>query len=196
MKLKTSLSLLALASCAAISTSALAQSSGTLNINGNISLVNCTPQLSSNVLGNTLTLDDAFIGELDAAAKTTQETAFSFELAGCTTSGSIGNMWVHFSGSNVDANGRLNLTTAPSQATKNKLRFELLDGPGGAAIKAGQAAAAQPGADQGTAVQFTGTNPNRSASKVYAVRYYALAALDASDAGAVASSVTYTVVFD
>jgi len=194
MKLKTSLSLLALASCAALSTSALAQATGTLNITGNISPVNCTPSLTGgSVSGNTLGLQDAYIGDLDAAGKTAHETQFQFVLKGCTTSGSIGNMWVHFDGTNVDGSGRLNLTTAPSQATRNKLRFELLDA--GTPIKAGLAAGAQPGTDQGTAVQFTGTNPNREATKTYSVRYYALAALDAGDIGAVATSVTYNVKY-
>jgi len=196
MKLKHSLSLLALASCAAISTSAMAQSNSTLNIAGNISSVSCTPQLTGGAInGNTLTLPDAYIGDLDAADKTAQETAVTFTLNGCATHGSIGNVWVHFSGSNIDSAGRLNLTTSPSAATSAKLRFQILDGVGGAPIVAGQAAGAQPGTGQGTAVQFTGTGPNRSATKTYAVRYYALAPLDLNDVGAVATSVTYNVKY-
>jgi len=43
---------------------------------------------------------------------------------------------------------------------------------------------------------FTGANPSRSATKTYAVRYYAHQALGLSDVGAVASSVTYNVQYN
>jgi len=192
MKLKTSLSLLALAVCAAASTSALAQSSGTLNINGNISPVSCTPQLTGGAIsGNTLTLPDAFIDDYAATGDTGGQTSFSFQLNGCTTSGGINNVWVHFSGANIDGNGRVTPTTGT-----NNIRFELVDLPTGNAIVAGGAAGAAPGAGQGTSAPFNPGPPattNRSATKTYAVRYYAVNPLGIADVGAVTSSVTYNV---
>jgi len=190
MKLKTSLSLLSLAICAAASTSAMAQSSGTLNIEGFISPVSCTPQLTATT-GNTLKLPDAVLTDLNANGAFTGQTEFKFEASGCTTVG-VDNMWVHFSGANVDANGRIRPTTG----TQN-VRFELLNGLGGAAIVAGGTVpgVGAPGANQGTAAAFSGTNPNRTVSKSYAVRYRAEQALAAADVGAVTSSVTYNVIY-
>jgi len=191
MKLKTTLSLLALASCAAISTSALAQSTGTLNIKGYVSPVSCTPQLTGSAIsGNTLTMPDAFINDLATPGSSTGETPFTFELTGCTTSGTINNMWVHFSGTGIDGAGRL--TTGNSN-----LRFELLNSPGSGTliVAGGTAAATGPTATQGTSAAFTGTNPNRAASKTYAVRYYAQNAVTAADIGPVNAAVTYTVQY-
>jgi len=197
MKMKHALSLLALASCAAVSTSAMAQSSGDLTIKGFISPVSCTPTLSgSGINGNTLTLPDAFIEDLDTAGKTTGETPFTFAWDGCTTSLGVNNVWVHFHGANVDANGRLTPTTG-----SNKVRFELLnDGTGGTVITAGGTASnAAPNAAQGTAAAFSPPAPattNRAASKTYAVRYYAAQAMSAlADVGPVSTTVTYTAKY-
>jgi len=192
MKLKTTLSLLALASCAALSTSAMAQSTGTIELKGFISPVSCTPKLSGgSIQGNTLSLPDAVLTDLNANGAFTGQTEFKFEATGCTTVG-VDNMWVHFSGTNVDGNGRIRPTTG----TQN-VRFELLNGPGGAAIVAGGPVpgVVAPGANQGTAAAFSGSNPNRTASKTYAVRYRAEQALAAADVGAVTSSVTYNVIY-
>jgi len=147
MKLKTSLSLLALASCAAISSSAFAQSTGNLEIKGFISPVSCTPNLTGGAIsGNTLTLPDAFIDSLNSSGATAGQTEFTFELSGCTTSTGINNMWVHFSGTNVDGSGRITPTSG-----SNNIRFELLNGPGGSVITAGgPAGGAGPSASQGT----------------------------------------------
>jgi len=137
MKLKHTLSLLSLAACAAMSTSALAQSSGTLNINGFISPTSCTPSLTgANTSGNTLTLDDVVLTDLNAAGAFAKQTEFTFSVDGCSATG-IDNMWVYFSGPNVDANGRIK----PTIGTQN-VRFELLDGPGGAQIVASPAGTA------------------------------------------------------
>jgi len=196
MKLKTTLSLLALASCAAISTSALAQSTGTLNIEGYISPVSCTPSLSgSGLSGNTLKLPDAFVDELDTAGKTTGETPFTFSWSGCTTSLGVNNVWVHFHGTNIDGAGRLTPTSG-----SGKVRFELLNGSGGTPIVAGGTAGnVAPNASQGTAAAFDPPAPattNRSASKTYAVRYYADQALNAlADMGTVTTTVTYTAKY-
>jgi len=197
MKLKTTLSLLALASCAALTTSALAQSSGTLNINGSISPVSCTPVLSgANLNGNTLTLPDAHIDVLNTS-QTAGDTAFTFDWAGCTTSLGVNNAWVHFGagGSNIDGTGRI-VPTAGSQ----NIRFELTNGLGGTPIAAGGPVTTgllNPTAAQGTSAAFSGaqTDTNRAASKTYAVRYYRQNTLVAADIGPVSSTVAYTVKY-
>jgi len=197
MKFKTTLSLMTLASCAALSTSALAQSNGTLTINGFISPVSCTPVLSgTGISGSTLTLPDAFIEDLDAVGKTTGATAFTFDWSDCTTSLGVNNVWVHFHGATVDGTGRLNPTSGSP-----KVQFQLLnDGISGTPIVAGGSAGnAAPTANQGTAAAFTPAAPattNRSASKTYAVRYYAAQALNAiGDIGPVSTMVTYTAKY-
>jgi len=196
MKLKTSLSLLALASCAAISTSALAQSTGTLDIKGFISPVSCTPNLSGGAIsGNTLSLPDAFIDDLNTNTYA-GETPFSFDWSGCTTSLGVNNAWVHFSGATIDGNGRIQ----PTSGSQN-IRFELLNGSGGSPIVAGgpvPGGLMAPSAAQGTSAAFNPPAPattNRSASKTYAVRYYRQNMLTAADIGAVISSVTYNAVY-
>jgi len=193
MKLKNALSLLSLATCAAISTSAFAQS-GTLLINGSISPVSCTPTISGpNVSGNTVTLQPAFINDYSIGGATGGAQEFTFLWDGCSIAG-VTNVWVHFGagGTNVDGNGRI----MPTSGSQN-MRFELLnDGASGTPIVAGGNAGAQPNASQGSAVAFTGgPNPNWTATKTYAVRYYAQNALTIADAGAVASSVTYNVQY-
>jgi len=193
MKLKTGVSLLSLAVCAAMSGAALAQS-GTLQINGSISPVSCTPTISGpNVSGNTITLLPAFINDYPTAGATGGAQAFTFEWSGCSIAG-VTNVWVHFGagGANVDANGRI----VPTNGSTN-MRFELLnDGTSGTPIVAGGTAGAQPNASQGSAVAFTGgPNPNWTAVKTYAVRYYANQPLTIADAGAVESSVTYNVQY-
>jgi len=191
MKLKTTLSLLSLACCAAVSTSALAQSTGTLTIKGNISPVSCTPVLTGGAIsGNTLTMPDAYIDNYTAAGSFGGETPFAFEWSGCQVSTGINNVWVHFGsdGNNIDTNGRI----VPTVGSLN-MRFELLNGSGGAVITAGGTAGSSPTASQGTSASFTGVNPNQTATKQYAVRYYSTQALAISDAGPVESSVTYNV---
>jgi len=193
MKLKTKLSLLALASCAAISTSALAQDTGTIQINGSISPVSCTPTLSGATLtggaGNyTLALAPAVVEQYNFPGATGGDSAFQFDWAACSVSAGISNVWVHFDAATVDGNGRI----VPS-AGSQKMRFELLDGNN--PITAGGPVGTGPGAGQGSGAAFSGANPNQSASKTYSVRYYANSALAVADAGAVSASVTYTAYY-
>jgi len=194
MKLKTTLSLLSLAICAVASTTALAQT-GTITINGEIVADSCTANITSSGgsggSGNYIVnLDPVSYGVFPAANEVAGEKPFTIELTGCTLSGTNTSMWAHFTGANVNSDGRLNTTgTAP-------VTFELTDGFGGAAIVAGgSAGAGGPGAGQGTGATFTGSNPNQSASKEYAVRYHSEAALTAADAGALSSSVTYNIQY-
>jgi len=192
MKLKTTLSLLALASCAAISTSALAQSTGSINIKGNITPVSCSPSISGGTSPYTVTLPDANIGQFSSAGATASPVAFTFEWSGCTT-GAITSAWVHFGngGTNVDTDGLI----IPTAGT-NKMRFELLDGLTGPRVRAGGTAGSTgPGVNQGTAATFTGADPSKTATKTYAVRYYATQALTTADAAPIESSITYNAYY-
>jgi len=193
MKLKNSLSLLALASCAAISTSALAQSSGTIDVKGNILPVTCSPTVNGGSGGAyTVNLPDVHVGQFTGAGSTAGAVEIKFEWTGCTT-GAITNAWVHFGdgGSNVDGDGLI-IPTAGS----NKMRFELLDGLTGPRVRAGGTAGTTgPGLNQGTAAGFTGADPSKVATKTYAVRYYATQGLALSDAAPLASSVTYNAYY-
>jgi len=193
MKLKSVLSLLSLAVCAAVSTSALAQS-GTIDINGNITSTGCTPSLSGSVSGTTVNLDSVSIENLNANPGGIGEKPFTFDFAGCDVVPSTTQVWVHFGGGDTNSNGRISTNTG-----SNKVSFQLKDGLGGAVIKAGGAAPSggAPGSDQGTSVGFSGASLAMVAHKTYAVEYYReTGVLDASDAGAVAGSVDYTVVYD
>jgi len=193
MKLKHTLSLMALAVCTAASTSALAQT-GTVTINGEVVADSCTANITSpggsGGGGNfVVNLDPVSYGIFNAANVPAGEKAFTIELTGCTTSAGTTSMWAHFTGANVAGDGRLN-------TSHTKMAFELVDGLGGSAIKAGGSAPGTgPGTDQGSGATFTGTNPNRSASKQYAVRYSSKEALLDTDAGTLSSSVTYNIQY-
>jgi len=195
MKVKHALSLLSLATCAAFSSAVFAQASGTVNFNGRILDVTCTPTLGGpSTVGDTVTLPPATIADLDTAGDVFGETEFTFEMTGCDVHPSTTQVWFHFGGANVDANGRLNPTSGTS-----KVRFELRDGLGSTTqIVAGGTAPGPntaPGAGQGSSVGFTGINPNMDASKAYAVQYYAETGLVAGDGGNVTSSAVWTSVF-
>jgi len=193
LKPKHSLSLLALAIYAAASTCALAQT-GTITINGEIIADSCTANIESsggsgNASNFTVNLDPVSYGIFNAANVVAGEKAFTIKLTGCTTSAGTTSMWAHFTGANVEGDGRLKTSHA-------KMAFELTDGFGGSAIKAGgSAASGGPGADQGSGATFTGNNPDRAASKEYAVRYSSKDALVVGDAATLSSSVTYNIQY-
>jgi len=194
MKLKNALSLLALASCAALSASVMAQDTGTIQINGSISPVSCTPTLSGTGLsgsgGNyTLQLDSAVVDQYNFPGATGGDASFQFDWAGCSVSTGIDNVWVHFNANTVDGNGRI----VPDSGS-NKMRFELLDGTN-PITAGGPTGTTGPGTGQGTGAAFGGTNPNKTASKTYSVRYYANSALAVADAGAVSATVTYNAYY-
>jgi len=160
MNTNHALSLLALAASAAFSTCALAQSqpSGTVNFEGSILDVTCTPTLGGpSTSGQTVTLPSVPVSDLATAASVTGETEFEFNMTDCVINPTSTQVWFHFGGSNVNSNGRLATTSGT-----NKVSFQLLDGPGGAAITAGGTAPANttaPGAGKvcGPVLRRTGT---------------------------------------
>jgi len=100
MKFKHTLSLLALATATAFSTSALAQTS-TVTFKGEIRDTICTTAVAGNA--NTVTLPTVTSDTLDTAGKTSGQVDFPVVFTGCTTAG---NYQAHFS-SATEVNGRL-----------------------------------------------------------------------------------------
>jgi len=135
-------------------------------------------------------LDPVSYSTLNAVGATAGEKPFTIELTECTVDDSKTQMWAHFTGPQVNSDGRLNTTgTAP-------VTFQLTDGFGKAPIVAGGSApGGGPGTDQGSGATFTGNNPDKTASKEYAVRYYAEGAVAAGDAGTLSSQVTYNIQY-
>jgi len=204
MKRTHVLSLLTLA-CAVASGSALAQQNiGVINFTGELTNTGCTYTLVGsdvsyaviNTQGvGTVKLGSVEVSQLQAVADTAGDKSFTFELTGCDVSTANNSMWVNFGDGdpNVNASGRIRTTGATPQVATS-LSLELLDSDGTTSLVAGQPAGAAPTPTQGTGVAFTGTNPNKNASKTYWVRYYTEAAgLSAADVGPVTASVKYNV---
>jgi len=197
MKIKHSLHLLPLALCAAISTSALAQQAplapADITFNGNILGSVCTPALSGpSTTGQTVTLPDATTAELATQGATAKETPFTITVTCPTQLNGATQFWAHFEGASVNTNGRF-----VSQINSTNVSFQLLDDVGGAVVLAGgTGASGAPGPNQGTGSSVFSSGPLPiSASKTYAVRYYAEKGLTSADAGAVSADGTYTVYF-
>jgi len=185
MTLKSTYSLLSFAIVCAGSP-ALAQTVN-FTITGTIDDVACTPNLTgAAVSGSTVTLPNVKLTDLDTAGKTAGNTPITFTLANCGMSTATNNMWVHFNSGNV-VGGRM--VTSNSQ-----VHVEIRnDSASGNLVQAGGTAANQPTANQGTAAPFTGTFPNRGASKTYVLRYYA--SQPVTQAGTVSTQATYTVKY-
>jgi len=192
MKHKHVIRLLSLAICAAASSAALAQSSGTITINGMITDTSCAVNITGpSVNTNVIPLQNAAVSDLGTIGATAKPENFTFELTGCPATST--GVWAHFYGTNVNPGGRLNDTlSVPDPATgRTNVSFQLLDGA--APITAGGTASSTgPSATQGTAVPdaaFVGG----AANKTYTVRYYAEVGLTNADIGPVSSLVLYNL---
>jgi len=210
MNIKPTLCVLSLALGAALGTGALAQngppevevepievlpSIGPLDITfeGEIIASACTPKLSGpSVTGNTVKLDPAETSELANTGDTAKPKEFTISVTCPTLLKGPRQFWAHFEGASVNSEGRY----ATEVGSKN-VSFQLLDGLDGDVIVAGGSGGSfAPGPDQGTGSSvFTGAPPPVSASKTYAVQYYAEDGLTNADAGLVSSNGTYTVYF-
>jgi len=126
MKLKHTLSLLPLAICAAASTSALAQT-GTIDISGTLTSTGCTPTLSGSVTGTTVNLDSVSVTALTGGVGI-GEKPFTFDFTGCDVIPSTTQVWVHFSGSNVDtASGTAGYIIPTIGSTNVRFRYQTCD---------------------------------------------------------------------
>jgi len=199
MKVKHSLYLLPLALSAAFTGSALAQRFAApldpvdIRFEGTITASVCTPELGGpSVTGTTVTLPPAPTEHLAKAGDVFGETPFTITVT-CPTKttnddGFPLSFAAHFEGASVNSEGRFH-----SQSGSTRVSFQLLDGPGGAVIVAG-GAYGDPGQGDGSD-WFSGNPPAVSASKEYAVQYYAEEGLTNLDAGTVSADGTYTVYF-
>jgi len=197
MKIKHSLHLLPLALGAALSLPALAQQQplapADITFEGQILDSVCTPELTGpSTSGQTVTLAAATTAELATAGATAKETPFTITVTCPTQLDGATRFWAHFEGTSVNTNGRF-----VAQTGSTNVSFQLLDEVGGAVVLAGgTGASGAPGPNQGTGSSlFAGSPLPISASKTYAVRYYAENGLTSADAGAVKADGTYTVYF-
>jgi len=163
---------------ASINTQTLAQSIN-FTLGGKIEAAACTPNIAremshasggGSATANSVTLPDVVATSLDTAGKVFGNTRIEFKASGCT--GNVNHMWVHFTSTNVDSNGRIIPTTGSTE-----VRFQIFDNSfGGTRIHVGGTGGTQPGANQGTASAFSGSHPanaNRVATKYYGFNYYA-----------------------
>lgn len=163
-----------------------AAGNGTINFTGavNSQTCNATVNGATGATAAAVTLPTVQANVLSTASNTAGQTAFNVNVANCATTNPSGasNVKAYFEkGPNVDANGRLN-NTATGGASN--VLLELVDGTGNTPIKIGDIAQ-----NTGNFVAISGGN----ATLPYAVRYYASGA---ATAGAVTSSVTYSLIYN
>ncbi|EDQ9689881.1 type 1 fimbrial protein [Citrobacter freundii] len=165
---------------------AQAAGNGTINFTGAVNNQTCNASING-ATGTTaaaVTLPTVQANVLAAAGNTAGQTAFKMDVTGCaaTNPTGAGTVKAYFEkGPNVDSNGRLINTTTTGASN---VALELVDGTGNTAIRAGDISQ-----NTGNYVAITGGN----ATLPYSVRYYATGA---ATAGAVTSSVTYSLAYN
>lgn len=163
-----------------------AAGNGTINFTGavNNQTCNATVNGATGATAAAVTLPTVQANVLGSAGNTAGQTAFKMDVTGCATTNptGAGTVKAYFEkGANVDANGRL-INTASGGASN--VALELVDGSGNTPLKAGDISQ-----NTGNFVAISGGN----ATLPYAVRYYATGA---ATAGAVTSSVTYSLIYN
>lgn len=174
----------AAAALALLSTAAQA-SDGMITFNG--SLVSNTCVINSGTSTMTVTLPTLSATSLSAASPAAGATPFSISVANCPSG--LSSFVTYFEGAgsaNVDqTTGRLKNTATTGAATGVQLRLSNVGG--GTAIDL-----SKPSATQGSAAAaLTGTT-TLSGTANYVVEYYGTSA----SAGAVSSSITYSVIYN
>lgn len=164
--------------CTAINVQAA--DTGTITFNGLLTASTCTVAVDGQNENATVTLPTVSTANLSAAGETAGTTAFSMALTDCA--GTLETASAFFeAGASVDgATGRL-LNTG-GDATL--VTLQLKDGSNDAVIKAGSS-------EQVTSTTYVDTSSG-SAVLPYAVEYFAE---DATTAGTVSSSVTYSIQY-
>lgn len=163
-----------------------AAGNGVINFTGAVNNQTCNASIGG-VTGTTaavVTLPTVQSSVLGTAGNTAGQTAFKMDVTGCaaTNPTGAGTVKAYFEqGANVDANGHLINTTAGGASN---VVLELVDGTGNTPIKAGDIAQ-----NTGNYVAIASGN----ATLPYSVRYYATGA---ATAGAVTSSVTYSLIYN
>ncbi|EPC0969890.1 fimbrial protein [Enterobacter hormaechei] len=163
-----------------------AAGNGTINFTGavNNQTCNATVNGATGATAAVVTLPTVQANVLSAAGNTAGQTAFNVGVTGCATTNptGAGTVKAYFEkGPNVDANGRL---TNTATGGASNVALQLMDGTGNSVINAGDISQ-----NTGNFVAISGGN----ATLPYAVRYYATGA---ATAGAVTSSVTYSLIYN
>jgi major type 1 subunit fimbrin (pilin) len=167
--------ILAIAAVAALSQAAQA-SDGTITFTGQLNTATCTITGGGN---QTVTLPTLSTAALTSAGATAGDTLFNIAVTGCTAGLTTANAYFE-AGGNIDtATGRLKNTAAT-----NNVQIQLLNGSGTVVNLAGVAGS------QNTAAA---TLTSGAGTQSFIARYYATGA---TTAGAVASSVTYSMVYN
>ncbi|MGS0639219.1 fimbrial protein [Citrobacter sp. VF227] len=160
---------------------AQADGTGNINFSGRLSSVTCNASINGGGNNATVILPTVQASSLAAAGNNAGQTGFTVTISGCNAAG---NLRAYFeNGATVDsASGRLKNTAASGAATA--VQLELLDG-----------------SQNYTPVNIGNSNQNNAGfipiagatvTLPYAVRYYATGT---AGAGAVTSSVTYSVIY-
>ncbi|ATI83545.1 hypothetical protein CGA24_00035 (plasmid) [Salmonella enterica subsp. enterica] len=183
--MKNIITIAALGSLFAVST-IQAAGNGTISFTGavNNQTCNATVNGATGPTAATVTLPTVQASVLGTTGNTAGATAFNMDISGCAATNPVGAGTVKAffeKGPNVDSNGRL-INTATGGASNVVL--ELVDGTGNVAVKAGDISQ-----NSGNYVAIT----NGNATLPYSVRYYATGA---ATAGAVTSSVTYSLIYN
>lgn len=163
-----------------------AAGNGTINFTGavNNQTCNATVNGATGTTAAAVTLPTVQANVLGTAGNTAGQTAFKMDVTGCATTNptGAGTVKAYFEkGANVDATGRLINTTIGGASN---VVLQLVDGTGNSPINAGDISQ-----NTGNYVAISGGN----ATLPYAVRYYATGA---ATAGAVTSSVTYSLIYN
>jgi major type 1 subunit fimbrin (pilin) len=160
-------------------------SDGTISFTGSVDASTCTIATSGVAGSFTIPLPKVSVQALKAAGNTAGDTPFEIRLTGC--SDVTGNIATNFeAGTAVDlASGRLNNTTVGGAG---KVQIQLLNAGNGSAILVGNPMASQ----NSVGAALTGSGSAGTATLRYFARYYATGV---ATSGAVASQVTYSLVF-
>jgi len=195
--MKAKLSLLSLAVCAAFGASSAFAQTGTINFVGTIQSGSCTAMVNGSGAGDgSINLNTASINSLNSPGATANDVNFTIGLHQDCVAGASGNYWAFFSAATSGTGvGGVHAASGRITTAKPNLHLRLRDGSDAIVVSANNTAApaAAPGTGQGTAI--TVVNGQGGSPKTYTVEYYANAALVASDAGPVSTSVKYNIVF-
>ncbi|MDJ8697383.1 type 1 fimbrial protein [Salmonella enterica] len=165
---------------------AQAAGTGTINFTGavNNQTCNATVNGATGTTAAVVTLPTVQANVLGTAGSTAGQTSFKMDVTDCATTNpaGAGTVKAFFErGATVDSNGRL--TNTATDGAEN-VALELVDGTGNMAIKVGDISQ-----NTGNFVAISGGNTTLP----YAVRYYATGV---AGAGAVTSSVTYSLIYN
>jgi major type 1 subunit fimbrin (pilin) len=156
-------------------------SDGTITFNGQLTGSTCSVSVAGQGADATVTLPTISATQLSAAAQTAGATSFAMQLSACT---STSNVQAFFEdGATVDhATG--NLLNAATAGGATNVEVQLYDGKG-AMIKAGDTSQTASGS-------YNVPIANGAATLYYGAQYYAT---DATTAGTVSSTVTYSISY-